>query len=246
MSDFSINLSGQAAIVTGAGAGIGRAVARALASAGARVMLNDLNPDRCDELVADIRASGGIAVANQGDVSNRFQAAALIEQARDTFGRIHILVNAAGIYKAEPMTKVDEWDWRRQLDVNLTGTFFCTQLMSRVMADEGGGTIVNVASTAGHGLTLPSGIGYVATKAGVIGLTQQAARELAPYGVRVNAVCLGNIAEEEPLIASQPNNALRRLGTLDEASAVILFLCTSAASFIIGQSLVVDGGETVV
>lgn len=242
--NFSVNLQSQAAIVTGAGAGVGRAAALALAAAGASVVVNDINPDRAALVAAEITNTGGRAIDLDADISNRFQAASLIERARDAFGRIHILVNAAGVFKHGGIARLDEWDWRRIIDVNLTGAFFCCQLMGRVMADEGGGVIVNIASTAGHPGTLPDGVAYVSSKAGMIGLTKQCARELAPLGIRVNAVCPGNIIDEdETLKVDIPHNAQARFGTADETAAVVLFLCSDAASFMTGQALNVDGGE---
>lgn len=235
-------LAGKSAIVTGAGAGIGAATARALANAGANVMVNDINPDSADKTAAVIMAAGGKAMAFQGDVCNRFQAAALIETARDTYGQIHILVNAAGVYKPELLARIDEWDWRRHLDVNLTGTFFCTQLIGRVMADEGGGSIVSIA-TASYNRALPAGASYLASKAGIIALTRQAAHELAPHNIRVNAICPGNIVEPDMPATDIPNNALARMGLPDEIADVVLFLCSDASRFITGQALIVDGGE---
>ena len=242
MPSFVVDLNQQTAVVTGAGADVGRAIALALADSGANVVVNDLNPDRVDSVVAEITAAGGSAFGWQGDVSNRFQVSALIENARDRFGRIHILVNAAGARSlSTPLLKLDEWDWRRVNEVNLTGTFFCAQLMGRVMADEGGGVIVNIASSAGHPNPLAQGAAYVASKAGIIGLTRQSAQELAPQGIRVNAVCPGNIYDDTPI-----RNAQNRAGTFEEIASVVLFLCSDAASFITGQALNVDGGESMV
>ncbi len=239
-AEFSVRLNGRVAMVTGAGAGVGRATALALAASGAAVFVNDLNPDRADSVAEEIVAFGGQAEAWQADVANRFQVGSLIEAARDRFGRVDILVNAAGIFKAGALAQLDEWDWRRIVDVNLTGAFFCTQLLSRVMADEGGGIIVNIAATAGHPAAIESGIAYTATKAGLVGLTRQSARELAASNIRVNAVCPGNIADDDFGIPAA--NAQGRVGTSDEVASVVLFLCSDAARFITGQAINVDGG----
>ncbi|MDQ7036885.1 MAG: SDR family NAD(P)-dependent oxidoreductase, partial [Anaerolineae bacterium] len=206
--------------------------------------LNDLNPDRVDSLTDTLKAQGAQAVGFQGDISNRFQASALIERARDAFGQIHFMVNAAGVFKADPLQKIDEWDFRRQIEINVVGTFFCVQLMSRVMADEGGGVIINIASTAGHPNPIEQGAAYVSGKSGIIGLTKQAARELAPKNVRVNAVCPGNIFEPDMPTIENPINAMQRVGTPQEIADVVLFLCSDAARFITGQAINVDGGES--
>jgi 3-oxoacyl-[acyl-carrier protein] reductase len=243
---FTVDLTDHTALVTGAGADTGRAIALALAQAGASIILNDINPDRVERTAQEIISAGGKAFGWQADVTNRFQVGSLVEAGRDHFGRIHILVNAAGGVKLGPLPTLDEWDWRRMLDVNLTGAFFCTQLVGRVMADEGGGVIVNLASTAGHPAPLETGAAYVASKSGLIGLTKQAARELAPSGIRVNAVCPGNILDDTPRGDTAPINAQRRFGSPEEVAAVVLFLCSDAARFITGQAINVDGGEAMV
>lgn len=244
MPNFLVDFTGKTAIVTGAGSGIGKATAEMLANAGASVILNDLNPDRVETVTDELVAAGGQAIGFHGDISNRFQVSALIERGRDAFGKIDYLVNAVGLYKAEAMNGMDEWDWRRQIEVNLTGTFFCTQLMSRVMVDEGGGAIVNLASTAGHPNPIEQGVAYVSSKAGIVGLTKQAARELASQNVRVNAVCPAYVDTPDMPTASNPENAMQRLATPEEIAKVILFLLSDAASFITGQAINVDGGES--
>lgn len=244
MPDFVVDFSGKAAIITGAGQGIGKAIALVFAKAGASLVLNDLNPDRIETLASEISDAGGKVITFQGDISNRFQAAAMIEQGRDAFGKIDFLLNAVGVFKAEPLIKVDEWDWRRQIEVNLIGTFFCVQLMSRVMIDEGGGVIVNLASTAGHPNPIEQGIGYTSSKAAIIGLTKQAARELAPHNIRVNAICPAFIDEPDMPKYENPPNAMKRMGTAAEIADVALFLCSDAARFITGQAINVDGGES--
>jgi NAD(P)-dependent dehydrogenase (short-subunit alcohol dehydrogenase family) len=246
LASSTFDFSGETAIVTGAGSGVGRAIALALASARAAVLVNDLNPDRADTVADAIRSAGGRAEPRQADVTNRFQAAGMIEHAREVYGRVHILVNAAGIFKGGPMLTLDEWDWRRLVDVNLTSAFFCSQLTGRVMADEGGGVIVNLASTVGMQRALSEGVGYAASKAGVLGLTRQSAVEYAASGIRVNALCLGAIAEDDMPDPDPDHIPMGRAGTLDEAAQAVLYLCSDAAAFMTGQALVVDGGSSLV
>ncbi|MCL4262687.1 MAG: SDR family NAD(P)-dependent oxidoreductase [Anaerolineae bacterium] len=191
-------LTNKVAIVTGAGQGIGTAVARALAAAEIRVAVNDLNPDRAERVAAEIVQAGGQAIAVTADVANKFQCVHLIETTRAEWGQIDILVNNAAVIPQATILKMDEWDWNRCLDVNLKGTFLMSQLCGRVMADENGergGLIVNIASAAGMQVSFENRAAYCASKAGVIGFTRECAREFAGYGIRVYALAL---PENEP------------------------------------------------
>lgn len=225
----------RAAIVTGGGAGVGRAIAVALAKAGTSVCIVDVNPDRCDRVLEELHAAGAQATAFHGDVSNRFQASAAIELTRETFGRVDFLINAAGVFKGGEMLLLDEWDWRRVMDINLNGAFFMAQLLGRVMADAGGGAILNIGSVGARA----EGVSYVASKAGVVGLTQQLAYELAKYHIRCNALSLGAVGEED-----MPASGSDVKGSLDDAANAALFLLSDAARFITGQVLTIDGGAS--
>ena len=249
MTNFSVDLSRRVALVTNAGTDIGRAIAVALAESGAAVCAHDVNPNRADQVVETIQQSGGRAMAWVGDISNRFQVAAMIEALRDELGGLHILINVASTDKRAPFLTLDEYDWRRVMELNLTSAFFCSQLAGRVMIDEkqgaDGGVIVNVGSTAGYAKPKADSIAYVTSQAGLIGLTRESARALAEQGVRVNAVCPANVTPESEVVdrAQIPQG---RTGNPNEVAAVVLFLCSSAASFIIGQAIIVDGGECMV
>ncbi len=246
MTNFSVDLTGKAALVTGGALGIGRAIALALGRAGASVFVVDVNPDKTDDVAEAIVAEGGVAQGWYADVSNKLTVGSMIEAMRDAFGKIDIVVNGSSVEKINSFIKLDEWDWRRVIDVNLNGTFFVSQLAGRVMAEEGGGVIVNIASTAGHTLPRANSVSYVASKGGVIGLTKEMARELAPFNIRVNAVCPANIdaLEERPERFELNRIPQGRLGQPEEVAYVVLFLCSDAASYITGQTIHVDGGES--
>jgi NAD(P)-dependent dehydrogenase (short-subunit alcohol dehydrogenase family) len=246
MSNVTFDFHGKNVLVTGAGEGLGWAIASAFGQVGANVFANDLNPDRADKIAAHINQYGpGQAQAWQGDVSNKLLVGPMIEAMRDAFGRIDVVVNAAGVEKRGDLTRLDEWDWRRMMDVNLNGAFFVTQLAARVMAEEGGGVILHLGSIAGHPMPRPHSAAYSASKAGLIALTKAAAQEWGPFGIRVNTLCPGLVADEtsDPAPTTIP---LGRWGQAQEVAQTALFLCSAAASFITGQALHVDGGESMV
>jgi NAD(P)-dependent dehydrogenase (short-subunit alcohol dehydrogenase family) len=246
---MNIDLSGKIALVTGAGRGIGKAIAVGLARSGATVAVNDINPDACERVAAELAPN---AAAFHADVSNKHAVQAMIDGALEKWGRLDLLINNAGVEPHASLLTLDEWDWRRTIDVNLTGPFLCSQSAARVMKDTGGGAIVNIASIAGRAFGLRDRSAYVASKTGLVGLTKECARELAAYNIRVNAVCPGVIITEMTAHLRQNEAQMKkwledipqaRLGEPDDVVGLVLFLCSDAAAYITGQAINVDGGK---
>lgn len=248
MAEFA----GKVVLVTGAGRGIGRAIAAAFAAEGALVAANDITPINLDDTIARITESGGQAKGHVADIARKMPVQTMIEEILDDWERIDILVNNAGVEPHAPLLDLDEWDWRRTLDVNLTGAFFTLQSVGRVMREQGGGTIVNIGSIAGRAYGLKDRAAYVASKMGLIGLTREAARELAEYNIRVNAVCPGVIETEMTATLRQNETMMAkwqqeipqgRLGKPEEIARVVLLLCSEACTYMTGQAINVDGGK---
>lgn len=248
MSDFTDKV----VLITGAGRGIGRAIAEGFAAQGAIIAANDINPVNLDETVERITSAGGCARGYVFDAAKRMPIQGLISQVLDNWGRIDILINNAAVEPHASLLEMDEWDFHRTLDVNLAGPFFTMQLAGRAMREQGGGVMVNIGSIAGRAHGLRNRAAYVASKMGLIGLTREAARELAAYNIRVNAVCPGIIETEMTAAGRQDEVVLRkwledipqgRLGTPADVVGVVLFLCSPAAAYLSGQAINVDGGK---
>jgi len=223
---MEFTLTDKVAIVTGAGRGTGAAIARTLAAAGARVAVNDINPDRAHHVAAEIREAGGQAIDITADISNKFQCSHLVDSTRRQWGRLDILVNNAAIRPQSSILKTDEYEWQRCLDVNLKGVFFMSQLCGRVMADENqtrGGVIINVASTAGVVTPFADHAAYCASQGGIAGFARECAREFAAYGIRVNTILSGEPA------------------SVTAVADAALFLCSEAGRHTIGSTIRVDG-----
>jgi len=182
-SDFSQ----QVVLISGAGKGAGLRLAEAFAEHGATTALNDISPLNVEEVAAQILASGGQARVYVDDVAKKVAVQALVKQVQDDFGRIDILVNHACVEPRSPLLDMDEWDWHRVLDVNLTGAFLMTQSVGRVMREQGGGVIVHLVTGAGRG-SGKERAAFVASMAGLESFSRQARRELAPWGIRVYTV----------------------------------------------------------
>lgn len=247
---------GKVALVTGGGGGIGRGAALAFARAGARVLVADIAADAGEETAVLVRAAGGEASFIRTDVTRADQVQAMVGQAVATYGRLDCAFNNAGI-EEEHMRLADcsEATFDRIMGINVKGVWLCLKYQLAYMLQQGGGAIVNTASVAGL-VGAPKMAAYSASKHAVLGLTKSAAIEYARKGIRVNAVCPGVIrtAMYERAVMADPQigaaaaqmHPLGRLGEVDEVAAVVLWLCSDAASFVTGHAHTVDGGLTAV
>jgi NAD(P)-dependent dehydrogenase (short-subunit alcohol dehydrogenase family) len=244
----SFDLSGRVALVTGAGRGIGEACALALAEAGADLVLVSRSRDQLTEVAQGVEAVGRSAEVAPCDVTSAEQVRAVAEAA----GRVDILVNGAGTNDPQPFLEVSEQSFDALVEVNLKGTFLMSQAIARSMAERGEGAIVNISSQMGH-VGGPNRTAYCASKHGVEGLTKAMALELAPRGIRVNAVAPTYIetpmtsaffADPEVRAGAVARIPLGRVGSVDEVVGAVVYLASPAASLVTGTSLLVDGGYT--
>jgi len=250
---MSVELKGVRALVTGAGSGIGKAIARRLAAGGCRVAATDVQQERVSEVAGMIRDRGGDALAIRADVASQEDVDRMTAEAVSAFGGLDVVVNNAGVGSAAFIESVQDPEIERVFGVNLVGVIRVTRAATPHLKESGRGRIVNVASVEGirgSGL-LPV---YSATKAGVIGMTRANAVELARFGVTVNAVCPGPIQTEmlSPLLADEQYHRklikgvpMRRLGVPEDVAGAVAFFASEESSFITGNVLVIDGGMTV-
>jgi 3-oxoacyl-[acyl-carrier protein] reductase len=244
-----MDFTDKVAIVTGSSRGIGRAIAERFAACGARVVVNYRgNEAAATEVVSNIRAKGGEAIAVQADVSDFQQVQALVDAAKKAFGRIDILVNNAGTTRDTLLVRMSEQDWDVVLDTNLKGAFHCIKAVSRQMMRQKYGRIVNITSVSGIAGNAGQA-NYAAAKAGLIGLTKTVAKELGSRGITCNAVAPGYVPTD--LTASLPQNLLDlalertplgRMGAANDIASAVAFLASDEASYVTGQVLAVDGG----
>lgn len=241
-------LTDKAALITGSAQGIGRTIAMELAGAGADCIISDVNLDAAENTAGEIRSLGRKAAAVKADVSNAGEVTAMVEKGIDVLGRIDILVNNAGITRDGLLMRMKDEDWDLVLSINLKGAFLCTRAVARPMMKQRSGRIINIASIVGA-MGNAGQANYVASKAGLIGLTKTVARELASRGVTCNAVAPGFIdtamtqvlAEDvkEKLLAQIP---MGRLGSTADVARAVRFLASDEAGYITGQVLHVNGG----
>ena len=249
MSATEKNLSGKVAFVTGASRGIGRAIALRLAADGAKVALNFAsNSAKAEAVKAEIESTGAEALLVQGDVSDFQTVTELIKRVVDEWGRIDILINNAGITRDNLLLKMSEEDFDKVISTNLKGVFNCTKSVTKLMMKQRTGRIVNMSSVVGLKGNI-SQANYAAAKAGIIGFTKSAARELASRGVTVNAVAPGFINTDMTAALSEKVKEVMlqeipagRMGTPEDVANAVAFLVSDQAAYITGQVLSVDGG----
>lgn len=245
-------LNDSVALVTGAGRGIGRAIALELARSGAKVVVNYAGrADKAEETVQLIQEAGGEGIAVQADVSLSEDVDRLIQTTLNTYGKIDILVNNAGITRDTLLLRMKEADWDAVLDTNLKGVFLCTKAVSKGMMKQRSGCIINISSVVGISGNAGQA-NYAAAKAGILGFTKSIAKELASRGIRVNAVAPGYISTD--MTESLPEDVrkqilegipLSRMGNPEDIAKAVAFLVSPSASYITGQTLSVDGGMAI-
>jgi NAD(P)-dependent dehydrogenase (short-subunit alcohol dehydrogenase family) len=251
--------SEQVAAVTGAASGIGQSCAIRLAQEGARVACLDVVEQSNQKVAAECRELGVEAIALHCDVVNPDSVKSAIETTMDRWGRLDVLVAAAGIYSGAPLPEVSVAQWQRLIDINLTGVFLCNQAVVPIMMEQRSGSIINISSMAGK-TSWPGSAEYSASKSGVIGLTRSVAMELAPYSATANAVCPGNTLTEmvknvaaqvgsregltaEEWLEMRANDCpMKRLAQPWEIAGVVAFLASEDSRYITGQAIEVDGG----
>lgn len=248
MSDFG--LADRAALITGGGGGLGSAIGRRFAAAGARVALADVREDRAGQAAEQLVREGYDAIPLAGDVADPLQADGLVARTVEKFGRLDILVNNAGVMgRTAPLWKLDDGDWHEVIRLDLTSVFYMSRAAIRHMRDRRSGVIVNVSSIAGKEGT-PQLIPYSVAKAGIIAFTKALGKEVIREGIRVNCVAPGVI--QTPLLDQLPKETVElmlskapmgRFGTAGEVASVVHFLASDAASFITAQCLDASGGR---
>jgi 3-oxoacyl-[acyl-carrier protein] reductase len=246
-----MRLKDKIAVVTGASRGVGRAIALAYAREGANVVVNYAsNEAAADQVVREIEALGRKAFKIQGDVARKEEATAVIQGAKDHFGRLDILVNNAGFSKPAMLLKMTEEQWDQVVDLHLKGAFLCTQAAAQIMKEQKSGKMINVTSVAGLVGTVGQ-INYSAAKGGLLSFTKSAARELARYNICVNVISLGIVATDmtEKIRSDEKLKEiymrrilLERFAEPDDITPAFVFLASDEANYITGQLLCVDGG----
>jgi len=235
------NLNDKVAIVTGAGHGIGRAIALTLAAHGAKVCVNDININAAKKTATAIIETGGTAIPYHAAIDKKVMTQTMFHEIIEAWGKVDILVNNAGIEPKSPLLAQGEWEWVRTFDINTKGTFLCTQIGGRVMREVGGGVILNIGGSPAYPPDASEYAAVSASKAAVVQFTRDTARDFAPYNIRVNGICPGFIKTTLTKDLWETGNF--KWGEPQDVATMALFLCSDAARFVNGQFICVDGGQ---
>ena len=250
----STEFQGKVAVVTGAGQGMGRAVAERLAAGGTRLAVNDVNADAAERTASVLLENGAEAFAVAGSVTAATDVAAMVETTLSRYGALHILVNNAGVLRPTKVIDIEEDEWDFVVEVNLKGTYLCSRAALPAMREAGWGRIVNFSSTAGKNVSTVGGAHYTAAKAGILGFTRHLAKEEAGYGITVNSVCPGLIDTEMVRTTIDDARAkayadsfpIQRMGQPSEVAELVAFLASDRAAYITGASLDINGGDLMI
>jgi NAD(P)-dependent dehydrogenase (short-subunit alcohol dehydrogenase family) len=247
-----MELEGKIALVTGAGRGMGKAIALTFAKEGADVAVNDINLDNAEATASEARALGRRSMAIKADVSKREEVNRMVERVIREWGGIDILVNNAGIGNARMVEDMTESEWHNVIGVNLDGTFYCSKAVLETMKSRGGGRIVNISSLAGKKISIGSCAAYTASKSGILGFTRHLAFEVGPYKINVNAICPGLTLTDKVQMPAERLKSMTNSMPLKDAcrpqdiANTALFLASDKSKMITGITIDVDAGESVV
>jgi|TARA_B100001750_G_scaffold88977_1_gene70313 3-oxoacyl-[acyl-carrier protein] reductase len=254
MENYNNEFVNKTAIITGAGQGMGKAVAERLAKGGSKIVVFDVNPDQAQAAIESLNEYDCETMAVTGDVTKKEDVEKAVKDTVAQFGQVDILINNAGVLRPTAVINIDEKEWDWVVAVNLKGTFLFSQAVLKIMRKNNWGRIVNFSSTAGKNISTVGGAHYTSAKAGILGFTRHLAKEEAGYGITVNSVCPGLIDTEMVRNTIDPVKTQRyadsfpisRLGEPEEVAELVAFLCSNRAAYITGASLDINGGDLMI